>query len=141
MLKRILRIGLWGIAGVLALALLNVWGVYGWAPIPQIRGGIAARIDVKHGHFKELGYGLPVPWRPAYERLLRKRYGIEFETVAGCLVSPYLEKYVVAYNEVSEGAVNRKFGHDVFKELLDEASSDWKRAHHSTLKDASALRN
>lgn len=126
MQTKILRYGLWVAAGIATIFLLLVWcDVYGWSPIPEIRGRIKARIDVAHGRYRELGYGLPVPWLPAYESLLRKRYGVEFEAVSGCIVWKSLENYVAAYNGVSETAANRKFGHDIFKEVSEEARKTW----------------
>jgi hypothetical protein len=141
LLRRIVRLGFRCIAGILAVVFLLVWDVCGWAPIPTIRGTISARIDVKHGRYKQLGYGLPVPWRAGYEILLRKRYGVEAEVIAGCVVTRYLKDYVAAYNEVSEGAANIRYEHDVFKEVSDEAMSDWKREHVPKPAHGSALRN
>lgn len=114
------------------VALLLVWDVYGWAPIPKICGTIAARIDLRHGRYKQLGYGLPVRWRSVYEESLRKQYGVDFEAVAGCTISPSQKAYVDGYNRVSERAVNNKYGHDVFKGVSDQAMNDWKRDHHSS---------
>ena len=106
-----------------------VWGLHGCQPFPKIHGTIAAQIDVIRGWYKHLGYGLPVPWTRRYTSTLRNHYGVESESVANCRVSPYLKRYVRAYNHVSETAANRRFGHDVFRETFAEAASDWKREH------------
>jgi hypothetical protein len=82
-------------------------------------------------HYEVLGYGLPVPWRPEYARLLQERYGIKFRTVALCIVSTTLVAYVDSYNRVSTEAVNRKFGHDVFKECSEGARRGWEEARKS----------
>jgi len=84
-----------------------------------------ARYDISRGHHDVLGYGLPVAWRPEYARLLQERYGVKFRPVAGCIVSTGLVAYVDSYNRVSTAAVNRKLGHDVFKECSDEARRKW----------------
>jgi len=79
---------------------------------------------VARGHYRLLTYGLPVSWLPQYAVLLRKRYGVEVHAVAGCVVSPALISYVDNYDRVSTAAVNRKFGHDVFKECAEDAQKN-----------------
>jgi hypothetical protein len=95
------------------------------------RGELVARYDISRGHYEVQGYGLPMPWRPEYARLLQERYGIKLRTVAPCIVSTALVAYVDSYNRVSAEAVNRKFGHDVFKECSEEARDSWEQAHKS----------
>jgi hypothetical protein len=82
---------------------------------------MAAGRDTTRDRYELLGYGLPVPWRHEYARLLRAHYGIRFRTVALCIVSNDLVVYADSYNRVSMAAANRKFGHDVFKECAEEA--------------------
>jgi hypothetical protein len=82
-----------------------------------------------------LGYGLPIPWRTEYARLLRQRYGIEFRTVALCLVSKSLVGYFDSYYGVSSEAENGKFGHDVFKECAEEARKNWERTAWKSVKE------
>jgi hypothetical protein len=129
MLKRIMRFGFRCIAGVVAMASLIAWYYYGCQPIPKFCGTIAAQMDATRGRYKQLRYGLPFPWSAIYAQSLRKRYGVETEAVAGCDVSPFIRRYVAAYDKVSEAAVNKRFGHDVFKEVRNEAQSDWTREH------------
>jgi hypothetical protein len=96
---------------------------------------VAAGHDTTRNRYEELGYGLPVPWRHEYVRLLRERYGIRFRTVALCTVTNDLVAYADSYNRVSMAAANRKFGHDVFKECAEEAERTWKAEkalQHST---------
>ena len=87
-----------------------------WSLSASIRGNLAARIDLLRGQYQVLGYGLPSSSRPEYARCLRERYGIEFRTVAGCIVSDSLISYVNGYHSVVADATRRKFGHDVFEE-------------------------
>ena len=86
-----------------------------------MRARMAARYDVRHGHYKILACGLPPIWNLEYVHLLKEKYGIEMHTVALCLVSETLRSYADSYDEVSAVAANRKFGHDVFKECAEEA--------------------
>jgi hypothetical protein len=109
------------VLAIVALAVL----VTGWWFSASLRGRIAAHIDVARGQYKILGYGLPVVWQPAYARLLKERYGIQYEAVAGCVVSESLTSYVGGYNAVSTSAANRKFGPDIFRKSLDDAKQEW----------------
>jgi hypothetical protein len=96
-----------------------------WLLSASPRGYLAARFDLAQGHHVVQTFGLPVPWKGDYVRLIRERYGVEDRTVAGCMVSPWLESYVHAYNSVSIAAIKRKFGHDVFAECAADASKAW----------------
>ena len=58
-----------------------------WSWTAEIRGRLAAHLDIARGHYELLRCGLPPPWRPEYARLLHERYDIEFRPVAGCIVS------------------------------------------------------
>jgi len=117
------------LTGSIALvAGLIIWSVF-WSVTASARGELVARYDISRGHYEVQGYGLPVPWRPEYARLLQERYGVNFRTVALCIVSTTLVSYVDSYNKVSAEAVNRKFGHDVFKECSDDARQKWDAAH------------
>ena len=99
-----------------------------------IHGQLDARFDIARGHYEVLGYGLPAPWRAEYVRLLRERYGINFRTVALCIVSRTLVAYVEGYNGESTAAANRKFGHDVFKECVAEAGQSWEQSLSKSVK-------
>jgi hypothetical protein len=94
-----------------------------WSAAASIRGRMAARFDVRHGHYMVLAYGLPPAWRSEYARLLKERYGIEVHTVAFCIVSEDLRSYADSYDEVSSAAANQKFELDVFKECAEAASA------------------
>jgi hypothetical protein len=92
----------------------------------EVRGRLAAHIDVARGQYQVLGYGLELPSRSEYAHCLQERYHIEFKTVAGCIVSDSLVSYAKGYHAVVTDAANRKFGHDVFKECAEEADQKWK---------------
>lgn len=109
---------------------LILWSAI-WSVTASARGELVARYDISRGHYEVQGYGLPVPWRPDYARLLHERYGVTFRTVALCIASTTLVAYVDSYNKVSTEAVNRKFGHDVFKECSEEARKKWQETRRS----------
>lgn len=116
---------LWIALAALVLFGAGLYVALGYEPAPMTRGEFEARIDIAHGRYKELTYGLPVMWFPTYQHLLRERYGVEVHPVAGCVVSDSLIAYIQSYNQVSTAAINKKFGRDVFKESADEASRQW----------------
>jgi|GEM_PF-2566199 hypothetical protein len=106
-------------ASIIAVGL--IWGIVGWWPLPSTLGNIAARVDVSHGRYRELGYGLPFLGSTEYAQLLDKRYGIEFQYVGFCTVSRSLMDYADAYNNVNMTAAKQKFGSDIFRRTHDEA--------------------
>ncbi len=109
------------LAGAFASVILLVIALQAWPATSSLRGRIAARIDLRRGHYKILVYGLPPPDRPEFTRFLRERYGIETEAVASCVVSEPLLSYADAYDELGVAAANDKFGRNVFKESEEEA--------------------
>jgi hypothetical protein len=115
------------IAGTVLLLLL----VIGPFPFPVTQGRLKARLDLSLGRHVVLGYGLPPPGRPEYERLLRERYGIEFRSIAACIISQEEREYADAYNAVSTEAAIRKFGRDIFLETAAEAEKNWEAARGS----------
>jgi hypothetical protein len=128
-MRRFIRNLIGAVAVVAMVILLFMWDSSGWWPIPSIRGQHDARVDVAHGNYKVLTYGIADPSRSEYSTQLRQRYSVELHAVAGCTVSKSLVDYVAAYNEVSIAAVKNKFGRDIFKETYDEAVKNWKLAH------------
>jgi hypothetical protein len=109
------------LVSVIGLLLLLFAGLQAWSASAAIRVRLAARLDLRRGHYAFLTYGLEPPERREIARLLRDRYGIELRTVAGDIVSKDLESYVGSYNEVMDATITRTFGHDVYKECADEA--------------------
>jgi hypothetical protein len=109
------------VAAVIAFMALFGALVEVWSATMPTRGRMAARFDIRHGHYVLLTYGLPPVGRPEFARLLKQRYGIEVRAVAFCIVSENLRSYADSYDEVSIAAANQKFGHDVFKESAQAA--------------------
>ena len=61
------------------------------------------------------------PARNAYEDYLREKYGVITTPIAGCVVSDGIIGGQEGYNSTMKPLLNRKFGHDIFKEA-EEAS-------------------
>lgn len=93
------------------------------------RGMVVAWFDHARGHYEIKVYGFPAPWSCEYARLLKLRYGIEVNAVAGCVVTEQLVHYVAGYNAVSQPRIETRFGKDVFAECADDARKAWEREH------------
>ena len=74
-------------------------------------------------------FGYPAPWRGEYGRLLKERYGVQLNPVAGCCVTDSLVEYVRGYNEVSCRLFSKKYGRDISAECLNEAQRKWGEGH------------
>lgn len=108
------------------ISLAGYWLSWPW-PFAELRGKVAARIDLGIGSYKVLAIGLRAPWRNEYARLLHERYGIRVQTEAFCVVSHSLVAYITGYNTVSEASTIRKVGHDPFQECYEDAKRDWEQ--------------
>ncbi|QEL15179.1 hypothetical protein [Limnoglobus roseus] len=93
----------------------------GWFFSAYPRGLFAAYADRVAGHDEIKVFGYPPPEIGEYSRLLRERYGVKMNVVAGCVVTQDLEWYVDGYNSVSEPRIREKFGKDIFEECWNEA--------------------
>lgn len=56
------------------------------------------------------------PPQSAYDNYLKQRYGVLVTPIAGCLVSDGILGAEEGYNQTMKPLLNRKFGHDIFKE-------------------------
>ena len=88
----------------------------------EIKGRADARKDLQAGKLRVETMGFPpAPWEKTHERLLKERYGIEFQWVADCVVSEGIIGHAKGYNEIMTAEIARKFGDDVLKKTADEA--------------------
>ena len=113
------------LAGVAFLFVLY----FAFHPSPAVRGRRDARFDLAHGHYVQLGYGLPTEWASEYDRCLRERYGVEARTVAGDVLTESELSYYSSYNSVSTAAIKAKFGPDVFDLCVESARKSWQSGH------------
>lgn len=56
------------------------------------------------------------PATSAYDNYLKEKYGVVTTPIAGCVVSNGIIGAQDAYNSTMRPLLNRKFGHDIFKE-------------------------
>jgi len=110
----------------IALAAL-LFIVIGWWLSAYPRGMLVALFDDARGHYEIKVYGLPAEWSYEYARLMKLRYGVEINAVAGCIVTDQLVNYVAGYNAVSQPRIEERFGKDVFAECAEEARKSWER--------------
>lgn len=102
-------------------AALVIVGYSIWWLAAYQRGMLAARWDHARGHFEIQVYGYPPEWRDDYARLLHERFGVEVNTVAACVVTDELGRYVDGYNAVSQSGSVARFGKDIFAECEVDA--------------------
>jgi hypothetical protein len=98
-------------------------------PEPLVRGERDAREDLAHGHYVQLGYGLPTEWASEYDQCLRQRCGVEVRNIGGDVLTESELSYYQSYNSVSTAAIKQKFGPDVFDQCVDAARKSWGSSH------------
>ena len=90
-------------------------------------GAAEAKEDISRGSPKLKAFGLLTPSSRFYSMLLSSRLGIQQETIAGCVVTEDLTKYANAYNTVIEKWAKKKFGDDIFEQLMTEAEQLYRK--------------
>ena len=132
--------------GSLVVALVLVFGLLMGVKIARIeldnssliarwRGERDAQVDLSHGSYKQLIYGMPGPSILNYQKAMEARYNVHV-VLRGCVSSEAMRAYASAYNKVSAENVNRRFGHDIFAETANQASADWDRTHEEVQSSA-----
>jgi hypothetical protein len=74
-----------------------------------------ARTDFAQNVYRIFVAGKPAG-RIASEEYLTDKYGIHVTPIAGCVISDGIEGAIDGYNSTMKPLLNRKFGHDIFKE-------------------------
>jgi hypothetical protein len=74
-----------------------------------------AKTDFAQNVYRILVAGKPAG-RIASEEYLTDKYGVRVTPIAGCLISEGIEGALDGYNSTMKPLLNRKFGHDIFKE-------------------------
>ena len=113
---------------LIAAVALTLFAVGRWHSA-YLHGALDAWVDRARGQSKFKSYGYVMGWEGEYRRLLRDRYGVTVEPVAGCLVTEDLVRYVHGYNDVSCARLQARFGKDIFAECKKEARTAWKQLH------------
>ena len=74
-----------------------------------------AEIDFAQNIYRIFVAGMP-SGKIAREEYLTNKYGVRVTPIAGCLISDGIEGAMDGYNSTMKRLLNRKFGHDIFKE-------------------------
>src|SRR4051812_46541036 len=80
----------------------------GWHFTAYPRGALMAHIDHSRGHSEVKVYGSLFPAEETAARLLKDKYGVVWERVAGCVVTEQLVRYADGYNSVSRRLLFKK---------------------------------
>ena len=88
---------------------------------PGESGLADAAHDIAAGTLRLKSYGLPAAWHPEYARLMKQRFGVTVQGVAGCDVNKGLRRSVDAYNERMEREIIRRFGLAAYRAIEAEA--------------------
>jgi hypothetical protein len=92
---------------------------------PVTDGEREAERDIASGILKLKAGGLPAPWIGDYIRLLKARFGVQLDFVAGCIMTEELSKNMREYNTRMEREIATKFGSDALEKLSDEVEKNY----------------
>jgi|GEM_PF-1783650 len=93
----------------------------GSSPAAYKKGVLDGEKELKNGTLAIESFGLPSPWSPVYAQILKQRYGIEEQTVAGCCVDAEIIGHAEGFNSVMDKAIKQRYRKDVFEEAAAEA--------------------
>ena len=92
-------------------------------------GAKDAKADLAKGTPRLLTYGLPVHWIREFGVVLMRDYGVDQQSVAGCVVSESLVKYTAAYNAGIEDHLRKVHGANVMEEVARKAEALYAQRH------------
>jgi LysM repeat protein len=84
-------------------------------------GRADATRDVNSGVLRIPMYGLPSEWSSDFSRILEEKYQVQRYGLGGPLISQSLTEYARGYSEISDPAINEKFGANFFERVQAEA--------------------
>jgi hypothetical protein len=73
-------------------------------------GRKAAEADIRRGTPKMLTFGLRAPWDRDIRQLLKEKFGVQMEGVAGCMVTQAQVDYANGYDDRIEKEIATRFG-------------------------------
>ncbi len=103
------------------LVLIGLGLFVAWFFSAYPHGIIAAYVDYYRGHYETKKFGaLPPMWVDEYELLIKARYGVQTNRVAGCVVDQDIVWYVSGYNSTMIDLLKEKHGRDIFEECANQ---------------------
>lgn len=99
---------------------------------PYEAGQRDAHRDIAHGVLALEAFGTPRESFPAYETILKEKYGVTMKWVASNDVPIKVLEHWKGYNEVAKAEIERKFGANALQQAQTEArvSSETKSQSH-----------
>ena len=92
-------------------------------------GRADATRDIARDYFAVEEFGLLPVFEDEYVKLAAKRYGIHVKVLAGCIVDEEIAGHAKGYNEISQPAIERRFGKNALFETEYEAQRQWEKKH------------
>jgi hypothetical protein len=77
-------------------------------------GAKEAQAARARGKFLLLDYGLLLPWDEERREVARKKFGIEYRVIGGCIITESAAKFAASYNQVMQAEIVSRFGSEVF---------------------------
>jgi hypothetical protein len=93
----------------------------------RAEGRAEAVQDLATGKLRLKTYGLPAPWSWKCHEMARDKFGVEFDTVAGCVVDDELVERVTGYNEPMQREIDRRHGPGALEKLAEAARTEYQR--------------
>lgn len=88
-----------------------------------------AERDFAAGSLAVKGYGLPPSAIETYILILKKRYHVGYDVLAGCIVDEPLVRYADSYNVAASRLLKNQFGYDVLTAAWTEARARYRTTH------------
>ena len=86
-------------------------------------GASEARAALSRGKLILFEYGLYLPWDEERREVARKKFGVEYRVIGGCIVTESLVRFATAYNQVMQSEITARFGSDVFDSVNREGKA------------------
>ena len=121
--------------GLFVAGLALIAGGISYSCAAYYNGKIEARLDLLRGEYNIRSYGASGAWREKYREILLREYGVNLVEVAGCIVTDELVEEVRGYNEVSEAAIERRYGQGTLERVWHRARQEHDREWGSRLRE------
>jgi len=129
---KILTTSKWILRLFVAVVLFLFWGQIFEMPGRMV-GAIAANIDAMFGRYRVKCCGTQFAVDQIWGKLLRTNYGVERDSIAGCIVTVWQGGYSCGYNSVSKKRIQKKFKKDyLFEEVSYLAQRMWEDRHRGS---------
>jgi hypothetical protein len=91
--------------------------------------------DLARGRLRVVSYGLPAHWSSEYREILLRDYRIEYQAIAGCVITQGISEYAAAYNDVMERRIATLYGPHVFDDAAAKSDTLYNERHPPFVRD------